>query len=159
MPRNALNKYHTWAKPWNCDITAIFFKPCKHKINFFVRQITTLLKIFCMSLFILANINNIYSQRHLVVIFYYFFLQNDKYFQCWWKIIIWIILLSLRILGDHGKVCFDAMQRKQKNVLNVWFILRFKCRDVCNVAYITKKCNLFYYEKFSVNILNIFLLK
>ena len=39
------------------------------------------------------------------------------------------------------------------------FILRFKCRDVCNVAYITKKCNLFYYEIFLVNILNIFLLK
>ena len=69
-------------KPWNCDITAIFFKPCKHKINSVVRQITTLLKIFCMNLFILANINNIYSQRHLVVIFYYFFLQNDRYFQC-----------------------------------------------------------------------------
>ena len=28
-----------------------------------------------MNLFILANINNIYSQRHLVVIFYYFFLK------------------------------------------------------------------------------------
>ena len=68
-------------------------------------------------------------------------------------------LLSLRILGDHGKVCFDAMQRKQKNVLNVWFIPRFKCRDVCNVAHITTKCILFYYEKYLVNILNIFLLK
>ena len=45
-----------------------FFNPCKHKINSVVRQITTLLKIFCMNLFILANINNIYSQRHLVVI-------------------------------------------------------------------------------------------
>ena len=52
----------------------------------------------CSSI-ILANINNIYSQRHLVVIFYFFFLQNDRYFQCWWKIIIWIILLSLRIPG------------------------------------------------------------
>ena len=69
------------AKPWNCDITAIFFKACKNKINSVVRQITTLLKFFCMNLFILANINNIYSQRHLVVIFYYFFLQNDRYFQ------------------------------------------------------------------------------
>ena len=154
-----MNTRYMWAKPWNCDITAIFFKACKHQINSVVRQITTLLKIFCIYLFILANINNIYSQRHLVVIFYYFFLQNDRYFQCWWKIIIWIFLLSLRVLGDHGKVCFDAMQRKQKNVLNVWFILRFKCRDVCNVAYITKKCNLFYYEKFLVNTLNIFLLK
>ena len=57
-----------------------FFKPCKHKINSVVRQITTLLKIFCMKLFILANINNIYSQRHLVVIFYYFFPQNEKVF-------------------------------------------------------------------------------
>ena len=63
------------------------------------------------------------------------------------------------ILGDNGKVCFDAMQRKQKTVQNVWFILRFECRDVCNVGYITKKCNLFYYEKFSVNILNLFSLK
>ena len=71
-----------WAKPWNCDITAIFFKPCKHKINSVVRQITTLLKIFRMNLFILADNNNIYSQRHLAVIFYYFFLQNDRYFQC-----------------------------------------------------------------------------
>ena len=25
--------------------------------------------------------------------------------------------LSLRILGDHGKVCFDAMQRKQRKCL------------------------------------------
>ena len=136
-----------------------FFKACKHKINSVVRQITTLLKSFCMNLFILAYINNIYSQRHLVVIFYYFFLQNDRYFQCWWKIIIWIILLSLRILGDHGKVCFDGMQRKQKNVLKVWFIPRSECCDVCNVAYITKKCNLFYLKKYLVNILNIFLLK
>ena len=112
-----------------------------------------------MNLFILTDINIIYSQRHLVVIFYYFFLQIDRYFQCWWKIIIWIILLSLRIVGDHGKVCFDAMLRKQKNVLNVWFIPIFKCRDVCNVAHITKKCNLFYYEEYLVNILNIFLLK
>ena len=62
------SKLCMWAKPWNCDITAIFFKPCKHKINSVVRQITTLLKFFCMNLFILVNINNIYSQRHLVVI-------------------------------------------------------------------------------------------
>ena len=49
-----------------------FFKAFKHKINFVARQITTLLKIFPMNLFILIDINNIYSQRHLVVIFHFF---------------------------------------------------------------------------------------
>ena len=56
-------------------------------------------------------------------------------------------------------VCFNAMQIKQKNGLNICFIPKFKCRDVCNVAYVTKKCNLFYYKEYLVNILNIFLLK
>ena len=60
---------YTWAKPWDCDITAILYKACKHKNNSVVRQITTLLKYFCMNVFILTDINNIFSLHHLVVIF------------------------------------------------------------------------------------------
>ena len=93
-----------------------------------VRQITTLLKILWLILFILTDIINIFLQRHLVVILNYFFYEMIG-------IIIWIILLSLRMIGDHVKVCFDAMQRKQKNV---WFMPRFRCRDVCSIAYVTK---------------------
>ena len=114
-----------------------FFKACKHKINSVVRRITTLRNFFCMNSFILTDINNIHLQRHLVVIFYYLFLQTDRCFQCWWKIIIWIILLSLRIIGEGMLWCY-AM-KTTKNVFNVWFISGFKCRDVCKVAYITKK--------------------
>ena len=57
---------------------------------------------------------------------------------------------------------YALMLCKQKNVLNIWFIPRFKCPDVCNIVYIKKKCNLFYYndhEEYLVNILNIFFIK
>ena len=47
-----------------------FFKALKHIINPIAEQITTLLKFFRLNLFILTDIIQKFSQRHLVVIFY-----------------------------------------------------------------------------------------